>query len=269
MKTLDDAGVVGLDHKQIEIEDASSVEAALARIRPSVVINTAAFHNVEACEREPARAFAVNTLAVDRLAAACARIDAVFVTMSSDYVFDGKKNSPYGEHDEASPLNVYGVSKRAGELCAQRHGPRHVIFRTSGLYGIQTSTQKGHTFVDRLLRQVHAGETPRIVTDIVVSTSYAPDVAATMRRVLEREYFGVVHVTNAGGCSWFDFAQEALRVAGVSAPIAPISSRDLPRAARRPAYSVLALDALASMGITMPAWQDALKRYIAARTVRA
>lgn len=269
MKTLGDTAAVGLDHKQIEIEDRASIEAAFARVRPTVVINTAAFHNVEACEREPQRAFGVNTIAVDLLAAACARIDAVFVTMSSDYVFEGTKGSPYNERDETAPLNVYGVSKRAGELCAHRHGSRYVVFRTSGMYGIQTSTQKGHTFVDRLLRQVQAGETPRIVTDMTVSTSYAPDVASTIRRVLERAQYGIVHVTNAGGCSWFDFAQEALRVAGVRAHITPIATRDLGSATRRPAYSVLAHDALASMGIEMPSWQDALRRYIAERTVRA
>ena len=268
MKALRDTAVIGLDHKEIEIEDRTSVDAAFDRIRPTVAINTAAFHNVEECEWGPARAFGANAIAVDSLAAACARVGAVFATMSTDYVFDGAKGSPYTERDEAAPLNVYGVSKRAGELCAQRHSPRHVVFRTSGLYGLRTSTQKGHTFADRVLRQVESGETPRIVTDIVVSTSYAPDVAATMRRVLELEHYGIVHVSNAGACSWFDFAQEALRIAGLPLEITPISSRDIPSATRRPAYSVLAHDVLAAMGITMPPWQDALKRYIAERSAR-
>lgn len=268
MQTFADCGVVGLDHKAIEIQDPESVENALTNHRPTLIINTAAFHNVEECERHPQRAFAVNAIAVDRLAAAAAQMGAAFATMSSDYVFDGAKGAPYAEHDEARPLNVYGVSKYAGELGARRHGPRHFVFRTSGLYGLRTSTQKGHTFVDRLLRQAQAGETPRIVTDLVVSTSYVPDVASAMRRVFEKEAFGVVHVANAGACSWFDYATDALRLAGFDITPQPARYADFQNSVQRPRYSVLALVALERLGITMPSWKDALRRYIMARTGR-
>ena len=266
MREFADTPVVGLDHTAIEIEDSASVERVFSEHAPTLVINTAAYHNVEECERNPERAFSVNALAVDRLAAAAARAGAVFATMSSDYVFDGAKHAPYTERDAARPLNVYGISKYAGELAARRHSARHVVFRTSGLYGLQTSTQKGHTFVDRLLKQAQAGETPRIVTDVVVSTSYVPDIAAAMRRVLEREKFGIVHVANAGACSWYDYAAHALRVAGFSITPQRAGFADFPSSTARPRYSVLALDALELLGIRMPSWEDALSRYIVART---
>ena len=266
MHVLRDRNVVGLDHAALEIQDAAAVDATLAHIKPTLVINTAAFHNVEECEREPQRTLAINAIAVDHLAALCARHGAAFATMSSDYVFDGAKKAPYEESDEPRPLNVYGVSKRTAELFVQRHGTRYFIFRTSGMYGIRTSTQKGHTFVDRLLRQVDAGETPRIVTDIVSSPSYAPDVANGMRAVIEREAYGIVHVTNAGSCSWYDFANEALKLAGKSGvQVAAASYKDFPSTAPRPSYSVLAHEALAALSIPMPMWQDALKRYLAQR----
>lgn len=265
VEALSGTGVVALDHAQIEIEDDASVQSALARFQPTVVINTAAFHNVDECERKPERAFAVNAIAVDRLAAACARAGAAFATISSDYVFDGTKGTPYGERDEARPLNVYGVSKRAGELCAQRHGSRWFVFRTSGLFGSHAPSRKGHTFVDRLFGQIRNGETPRIVTDVVFSPSYAPDIADAIRRVLEREAFGLSHVTNGGSCSWFDYATEALKLANLPVRIAPTSYREFTSAVERPRCTPLAHEALASLGITMPPWQDGLRRYVNTR----
>ena len=131
--------------------------------------------------------------------------------MSSDYVFSGDLGRPYTERDAPAPLNVYGASKRAGELNAlsRKHS---FVFRTSGMYGRQTSTQKGHMFVDRILKQAQDGETPRVVTDVVYSPSYAIDVAWAIRQVIEREAYGLYHVTNAGYCSWFEYATEALRL---------------------------------------------------------
>ena len=265
MRAFADCDVVGLDHAQIEIESDESVDAAFARYKPTVVINTAAFHNVEECERYPERAFAINAAAVDRLAEKAARSRAAFVTMSSDYVFSGSASKPYTERDEPSPLNVYGHSKRAGELYAQGHGPRWFVFRTSGMYGVRTSSQKGHTFVDRIIRQAQSGEIPRVVTDVYFSPSYAVDVARTIRQVIERDAFGLYHLTNAGGCSWFDFAAEALRLAGLKQEITPASYRDFNPTVDRPKYSILAHEALDRVGVSVPSWQDGLQRYVAAR----
>ncbi len=264
MRVFADCDVTGLDHSEIEVENTVSIETALARVRPSVVINTAAYHNVDQCEQNPDRAFAVNAKAVDRLSAACVRMGAALATMSSDYVFSGDLGRPYTERDAPAPLNVYGASKRAGELNAL--GRKHsFVFRTSGMYGRQASTQKGHMFVDRILKQAQDGETPRVVTDVVYSPSYAIDVARAMREVIEREAYGLYHVTNAGHCSWFEYATEALRLAALSTEITPASYRDFESSVKRPTYSALAHDALARIGITMPSWQDGFKRYITER----
>lgn len=264
LRVFGDRNVTGMDHAGIEIEDDASIESALSRVQPTVVINTAAYHNVDECERNPERAFAVNATAVDRLSAACVRIDAAFATISSDYVFAGDAGRPYSERDEPAPVNVYGESKRAGELAALSR-PKAFVFRTSGLYGLRTATQKGHTFVNRIIKQAENGETPRVVTDVIFSPSFASDVALAIRQVIEREAYGLYNVTNAGHCSWFEYAKEALRLAGLSTEITPASYRDFASNVKRPTYSALAHEALAKIGITMPSWQDGLQRYIAAR----
>lgn len=150
---------------------------------------------------------------------------------------------------------------------AARTATFHLL--TSGLYGLRTASQKGYTFVDRIIRQVEAGETPRVVTDMVFSPSYAVDVAAAIRRVVEREAYGLAHVTNAGSCSWYELAQSALRLAGLPTEITPISYREFGSSVERPAYSVLAHETLARLGIEMPSWQDGLRRYVEARTAKA
>ena len=142
---------------------------------------------------------------------------------------------------------------------------RHYVFRTSGMYGTRTSTQKGHMFVDRILKQAQSGETPRVVTDVVYSPSYAIDVARAIRAVIEREAYGLYHVTNAGACSWFEYATEALRLAGLPEAITPASYRDFASDVKRPTYSALAHENLARLGLAMPSWQDGLKRYITSR----
>ena len=269
MRAFEDRAPHGFDHAAIEIENQGSIEAALGSVRPTLVINTAAFHNVDECERQPARAFAVNAMALDRLAVAVQRQGAALATISTDFVFDGTQRRPYRESDEPNPLNHYGLSKRAGEIFVEVRTPRHFIFRTSGLYGLRTASQKGYTFVDRIIRQAETGETPRVVTDMVFSPSYAADVAETIRRVIEREAFGLCHVTNTGSCSWYEFAQEALRLAGLSTEITPISYREFGSVVKRPAYSALAHDTLERLGILMPSWRDGLRRYVEARTAKA
>ena len=261
MRVFADCDVVGLDHSQLEIQDAASVDAALEEIRPSVIINTAAFHNVDACEADPERAYSVNTLAVDHLAAASKRRGIAFATVSTDYVFDGESRRPYTESDTPNPINTYGISKYAGELCVERHDGPHFIFRSSGLYGLQALLQK-EKFLERILRQANAGEEIRVVEDVMFAPSYAPDLAAAMRGVLEGEHYGLFHVTNTGHCSWFEFASEALRLSGSQAEITAIADRDVGTKTRRPLYSVLATSRLNDIGIAVPDWRDALARYL-------
>jgi dTDP-4-dehydrorhamnose reductase len=176
---------------------------------------------------------------------------------------------PYVETDAARPLNVYGVSKLAGELLAQRHGPRWFVIRTSGLYGPSGVSNKGPVFVEKMLRGAERGDALRVVDDVRFSPSYAPHVAEAMRRVLASERYGLYHLTDAGDCSWWEFAVEAIRLRGLDPSVEPARSAPAPGSARRPAFSALAHDALRREGFpAMPLWQEGLRAYLAARASR-
>ncbi|MBV8688705.1 MAG: dTDP-4-dehydrorhamnose reductase [Candidatus Eremiobacteraeota bacterium] len=267
MDAFADCDPVGLTHEQISIEDAASVGAALGRHRPDLVINTAAFHNVPVCEQEPQRALEVNAVAVGELARACEERQCAFATFSTDYVFDGLKGAPYTEADAPRPINAYGLSKLAGELLVKTATPEHFIFRTSGLFGRIGSKSKGYTFIDRILQAGAAGEVSTVVNDMTFSPSYTRDVAAAVREVIERADFGLYHVVNAGSCTWYELAVEALAQAGLRAEVQPISTAQWGAQVRRPANSSLENEALRNAGFTEPPpWRSAVARYIAERT---
>lgn len=269
LEAFDGAEVTGLDHASIEIESAASIERALSQHRPDVIVNAAAFHNVELCETCPDRAFAVNALAVDELAAQVSRVGARMVHISTDYVFDGKSTMPYVETDPVGPLSVYATSKVAGEYLLARHGERHAIVRTSGLYGIRGSRTKGHTFIERMLSRAEAGETLEVVTDVVFSPSYARHVARAIGRIVALDAGGIYHVTNSGYCSWFDFAHEILRQANLSADLRQTTSERLPSKVRRPAFSALRHAAMERAGLpAMPSWQDGISDYLRERAAQ-
>ena len=254
----------GLD--AVDIERPAEVAAALAHHRPSLVVNTAAYHNVERCETHAERAFAVNAVAVDALASMCDAADVALAHVSTDYVFDGHARAPYPEDAAANPLNVYGVSKFAGEQAVRARTERHFIFRTSGLYGVRGSSTKGYTFAERMRERARAGKPLRVVDDVECTPSFTRDVARTMRAVIERGTFGTFHVTNAGSCTWYDFACEVLAASGLEASVERTTSDAYPSFARRPAYSVLAHDALERAGIASPPdWKAGLHAYLAAR----
>jgi dTDP-4-dehydrorhamnose reductase len=260
MRSLAPWAPVGYDHTQLEIEIPESIERAFEVVKPTLVVNTAAFHNLEECEQQPGRAFAINVVAIDRLAAAVSQSGAAFATMSTDYVFDGEKQRPYCEEDETRPLNLYGLSRLCGELSARRHGSRWFIFRTCAMFGARRDGRKGNRFVDNIVSQARSGKRPRVVNDLILSPSYAVDVASAMRDTFEREAFGLYHVTNAGSCTWFDLAQEALRLAGLPADVEPISYREYGSIVPRPLYTVLDQEALRRLGVAMSPWQDGLRR---------
>jgi dTDP-4-dehydrorhamnose reductase len=260
---LDDHSVSAPAHADLDIEHGEAVLAALERVRPTLLINCAAYHHVDRCEAYPERAFAVNALAVDRVAAACALAGAAFLTFSTDYVFDGTARTPYREDDRANPLSAYGASKLAGEQLVRRHGERHFIVRTSGVYGRIGSSVKGYTFIDRVLRQAEAGEMVRVVDDVTFSPSYAPHVAAAARVLVEREAFGTYHITDAGETTWHGFASEAFALRGLAVRPTPVSSSAFPMVARRPRYSALAHEGIARAGLpVMPSWRDGLVEYL-------
>jgi dTDP-4-dehydrorhamnose reductase len=235
-----------------------------------VVVNCAAFHNTDACERDPSAAFDANTVAVDRLAAACARRDVAFVTISSDYVFAGDATRPYREDDSALPRTVYGASKLAGEILAQRHGRKHLIVRTSGVFGAFGTSSKGVPLIERVLSQAIRGEPTRMVDDITFSPTYAPHVAAAIVALIVAQAWGTHHVTNGEYCTWFEFVATVFSKAGLTdAPLEPIQYATLGNPTQRPMYSPLENTTFAAVGVApLPPWQSALDEFLAARSRR-
>jgi dTDP-4-dehydrorhamnose reductase len=232
-----------------------------------LAINCAAFHNVDACEREPDKAFAANTLAVDGFARACAERGIAFMTISTDYVFDGTANRSYNEADAPGPRTTYGVSKLGGELLTRRAGKKHYVVRTSGVFGTVGTSSKGYTLIDKVLGQAQRGEPTRMVADMTFSPSYAPHVARAIHALIDAEAYGVHHVTNAGACTWFEFVQTAFAKAGFAdAELEPVAYASFGNPVQRPMYSPLANATFAGLGIpALPSWDVALDEFLEAR----
>jgi dTDP-4-dehydrorhamnose reductase len=256
-----DDEIVAPAHDELDLEETSDLELAIEAESPELVVNCAAFHNVDICETQPERAFAVNALAVDRAAALCAARDVTFVTFSTDYVFDGPATRPYEETDCPQPISVYGASKLAGEQLVLRRAMKAYVVRTCGVYGKHASKSKG-TFIDRVITQARSGERPRVVRDVIVSPTYAGDLAIALRRLVGSDRYGLYHACNVGPVSWYDFASAALELAGVAQPLEPILASEWKAPARRPAYSALANVKADALGIAMPTWREGIEAYL-------
>jgi dTDP-4-dehydrorhamnose reductase len=257
---------VALTHADLELADASSVDAALDRSSADVVVNTAAMHNVETCERDPAQAFATNALGARNLAFAAERRRAILVHVSTDYVFDGAQRRPYVETDVPRPLNAYGVSKLAGEHFVSTLAPKHFVVRTSGLYGANPSRAKagGLNFVRLLLKLAREKGRVRVVTDEFVTPTYTVDLAEQILDLAGTTAYGTYHATSGGSCSWNEFAREIFRRAAPETIVDDACAADFPRPVARPFYSVLDNAGLRRLGIDrMADWRDALGRYLA------
>jgi len=263
---LDDYDVAAPAHAEF---DAVTGDAGrlLSTYPCDVVINCTAFLNVDACEREPEKAFGGNAIAVDRLAAAAARHGAAFATISTDYVFAGDLGRAYREDDVPNPRTAYGVSKLAGEILARRHGPRCIVVRTSALFGTIGTSNKGYTLIDKVLAQAERGEPTRMVADMTFSPSYAPHVARAIRALIDADAYGTHHVTNAGCCTWFAFVETAFAKAGLAgAKLEPITYASFGNPTPRPMYSPLENTTFPRLGIApLPPWQAALDEYLAVR----
>jgi len=266
VKALAHEDLIALTHGDMEVCDPAGVRAAIRSRAPQVVINTAAFHRVDDCEREPERAFAVNALGVRNVALACKEQGCVLLHLSTDYVFDGHKGSAYDESDAPRPLNAYGISKLAGEFFIRYLLDRYYIVRTSGLYGVAGSSGKGGNFVELMLRLAHEGKEIRVVNDQTLSPTYTVDLAQALAQLIRTERYGLYHITNSGECSWYQFAAKVFELAGVSAHLEPTTTAAFGAVARRPTYSVLAHKALLAAGLPeMRPWPAALAAYLAER----
>lgn len=246
---------------ELDVEEEGAVAAALDRFAPEVTVNCAAFHDVDACERRIERAFAVNAIAVEAAARACRERGVAFVTISTDYVFDGKVRRPYSEDDPPHPLSAYGASKLAGELLVERLGGRALVVRTCGVYG-ESGARAVPSFAERILAQARAGEPIAVVSDVVASPTYAPHLAAAIAALLAADATGLYHAAGSGPVSWYDFARELLARAGIGADLRPIAAREWKAGARRPPYSALDGRKLRAAGFAMPAWQEGVAAYV-------
>jgi len=246
---------IGLDIEEIDIADQKQVEDVLSHFRPDVIINCAAYTRVDDCESNQELAFRVNGEGPRYLAQVAARLNARLVHMSTDYIFDGKKGSPYLEEDQPRPISVYGESKLRGDEAVRETLNDYLLVRTSWLFGV-----KGPNFVYAILSQAREGKTLKVVNDQVGSPTYAVDLARTIVKLLELNCQGIINFCNYGYCSWFDFARAILRLKGMSqVEVQPITSQQLNCPARRPHFSVLSLSRIKSvLGAYPRPWEAAL-----------
>jgi dTDP-4-dehydrorhamnose reductase len=258
--------VAGFERTTVDITDQAAVERALGPFDPAVVINAAAYNQVDVAEKEPQAAIIVNGLAVRNLAMVCRQMDARLVHFSTDYVFDGLAGRAYTENDDPHPLGAYAVSKLAGELYARAYLDRPLIIRTSGVFGPGGLNTARGNFVEMMLRLAGQGQTVRVVEDHVASPTFAPALASRTADMVAKKIDGIIHAGGGEPISWFDWAVKIFRAAGLSPHLKPTSEREFRTAARRPKYSALANGKMESLGIVpMPTLDQAIERYMASR----
>jgi len=258
--------VSGLDRAEVDITDRFQVEECIAAFDPSIVINAAAYNQVDVAEREPQATFAVNALAVRNIAIACRQVDASLVHYSTDYVFDGTAGRPYTEADPTRPLGAYAVSKLAGEIFANAYLDQTLIIRTSGVFGTGGLHTARGNFVELMLRLAASGQPIRVVDDHIASPTYAPLLATRTADLVEKHLNGIYHVGGGTPISWFDFAAMIFRAAGISPELRPTSEREYRTEARRPKFSALSNAKMEAAGLaTMPPLEEAVRDYFKRR----
>jgi dTDP-4-dehydrorhamnose reductase len=255
------AEVRPLSHAELDITDVHAVEHQVFRFRPDVIINCAAYNRVDQAEEEPIPALTVNALGVRTLVRAAASAGATVVHYSTDFVFDGQTDRPYVEEDLPNPQSIYASSKLLGEWFA-RGAPRAFVLRVESLFGGRVTSGS----IDRIVAAIVEGRETRAFVDRTVSPSYVVDVAAATQALLERGEPGLYHCVGSGYCTWHELALEIARQLRRPARIVPISVNDLRLPAQRPQFAALSNAKLLRAGIPMPSWQDALSRYLRART---
>jgi dTDP-4-dehydrorhamnose reductase len=258
-----DAEVVAPSRADLDITDDAAVRAVFDDVRPAVVYNCAAFHNVEVCEREEDRAFEVNARAVKRLAARCAEHGARLVHLSTNYVFDGAADRPYGEDELPSPRSIYAISKLAGEHAALAYAPGALVVRTAGLYGLHGSVSKGGNFVTRMIGRAREQSGLKVVADQRLTPTFTSDLAIGIRAAIEADVTGTLHITNSGATSWHGFTKAIMELAGVSVPVEAVSTVHQPGAADRPLNGVLVSPLSEHAGLApLRPWGTALADYL-------
>ena len=257
--------VIPLNHKDLDVTILDTF-GILKELKPDVIINTAAYVRVDDSELYPEKAFQVNAIGALNVARVASEIDAVNVYISTDYVFNGTKGEPYTEEDTPNPINVYGLSKYAGEIFTRNYSKKYYIVRVASLYGKAGARGKGGNFVDFMIQKARNEEEIRVVDDTFMSPTYTKDVARTLKKFLElKPEFGVYHMVNEGFCSWYEFAKAIFKILEWNVEVKPIKSSELKRLAKRPRLSALENRKLEELGLKMRPWREALEDYLRER----
>jgi dTDP-4-dehydrorhamnose reductase len=264
-----DGEVVALTRADVDLTHPEVLRARLRELGPAIVINCAAYNYVDRAESEPEAAFAVNAWAVRQLARACSESQSTLVHFSSDYVFglDAHRSEPYAETDAPGPVNNYGLSKLAGEYLVRANCSRHFVIRTCGLYGVWGTGGKGGNFVETMLRLARERRPLRVVNDQICTPSYSLDVAGAVSQLVQTDCYGLYHLTNAGQCTWYEFAETIFELTGENADLSPITSQQYGAAAMRPGYSELSNATHRKLGFpSLRPWREGLHAYLHERT---
>jgi dTDP-4-dehydrorhamnose reductase len=254
---------------ELDVTRSDTIAAAISDSRPDWVINTAAFHNVPLCEEQPEQAFRANCVAVRDLALACKTHGARLMTFSTDYVFNGEQRKPYREEDCPEPLQIYGISKLAGEIIARAAAPdRVIVVRTCGLYGQAGAASKGGNFVDNRIKDGRVLSALDMACDQTVCPTSTDDLSKAVYDLIDKPSlaFGIYHLVNEGECTWYEFTSVIYEYLDIKMQVNPVDREGRTNSMRRPLYSVLANTRARALGITLPHWRDALKRYLQAKT---
>ncbi|HEK9103252.1 dTDP-4-dehydrorhamnose reductase [Bacillus cereus] len=253
--------VCALSREDLDITDFSKVDLILRKINPNIIIHCAAYTKVDLAETEREKAFLVNALGTRNVAVVAEKLSAKLVYISTDYVFDGKKDTGYDEFDTPNPINVYGASKYAGENFVKNFHSRHFIVRTSWLYG-----KYGNNFVETMLKLAKNQLGIKVVNDQTGSPTHVKDLVQCVKELMETELYGTYHASNAGACTWYEFAREIFSLCDISVNTTPISTKGFGAGAPRPAHSVLKPCALRLNRLNlMKPWQEGLGEYLKER----
>jgi dTDP-4-dehydrorhamnose reductase len=257
--------VVALTHSDIELQDIDSVSTCLQEIRPEVVVNTAAMHHVENCELEPQKAFAVNGLGARNLALVVRDIGATLMHVSTDYVFDGAKASPYEESDAPNPLNVYGTTKLCGEYFVRSTLEKHFVLRTSAIYGRKPCRAKGGlNFIELMLKLAKERGEVRVVDSEIITPTSTSELGRQIVALSRSDFYGLYHATAEGSASWHEFAREVFTITGTKVTLKVAGPNEFPAKVPRPKYSVLENHGLKSHGLNIfKPWQEGVREYLA------
>ncbi len=256
--------IVGFNKGELDVLDQPQVDKILKKIKPDILINTTAYHVISKCEENPLNAMEVNFLAVQNMAFLCKKYKIVFVTYSTDYVFDGRKGSPYIESDIPNPLQLYGCSKLAGEYAALNIYPSGaLVIRTCGVFGgKEGSRQKGGNFVLNIMKEAKGKNIIEVSSEQIVNPTYAGDLSkATLELLKKKVNPGIYHLASRGYCSWYEFSKEIFRLAGITKKLVPIDRSGQNKKIIRPKFSALKNTKAKAVGIKLPSWRMGLSSY--------